>query len=134
MRAFLSLIFILSSFFYTHAQSNELPPVDPGVKVELAANVSRMLQLYKDHSEKYPQIEGYRIQIFNGKKDDCLQSRGNFLRKHDSIPAYLLYEVPEYRTQVGDFRTRLEAEAFLRKIIEEFPGSFVLKTKIEYPK
>lgn len=134
MKRFLGLLFIL--FLHNNAQAQTENPTEtqPKVRVEMASNVSRMLDIYQERAKKYPQIDGYRIQIFNGRKDDCLESRGNFLKVHPDMPAYLLYEVPEYRTQVGDFRTRLEAEAFLRKIIQEFPGSFVLKTKIAYPK
>lgn len=50
------------------------------------------------------------------------------------MQAYLLYEVPEYKTQIGNFRSRLEAERFLQQIIQLFPGSFVVATQIEFPK
>lgn len=133
MKRFTAVLFVLFSLNNAQAQTETPDKNKAKVKVEMAANVSRMLDIYKERSKNYPQIDGYRIQIFNGRKDDCLESRGNFLKVHPDIPAYLLYEVPEYRTQIGDFRTRLEAEAFLRKIIAEFPGSFVLKTKIAYP-
>lgn len=50
------------------------------------------------------------------------------------MQAYLLYEVPEYKTQIGNFRSRLEAERFLQQLIQLFPGSFVVATQIEFPK
>lgn len=133
MKGFLSLIFLLVFALSTKAQTNEPSSEAPQVRVEMASSVRHLLELYQENAKKYPEIEGYRIQIFNGRKDDCLESRGKFLRQFPEVPAYLLYEVPEYRTQVGDFRSRLEAEAFLRKILNDFPGSFVLKTKIQYP-
>ncbi len=134
MKRFLVLFFTVIIANNAHAQAEKSETEPPKVRVEIASNVSRMLDIYQEKARKQPQIEGYRIQIFNGRKDDCLESRGNFLKVYPEMPAYLLYEVPEYRTQIGDFRTRLEAEAFLRKIIADFPGSFVLKTKISYPK
>jgi hypothetical protein len=88
----------------------------------------------KQKGEKFKELKGFRVQIFNGNKSDCLKQRGEFLRVYGDIPAYLLYEAPEYRTQIGDFRTRLEAEAFLIKIINDFAGSFVVPTNIRYPK
>jgi hypothetical protein len=92
------------------------------------------LNLMKQKGEKFKELKGFRVQIFNGNKSDCLKQRGEFLRVYGDIPAYLLYEAPEYRTQIGDFRTRLEAEAFLIKIINDFAGSFVVPTNIRYPK
>lgn len=96
--------------------------------------VQNTLFLMQRKGEKFKELKGFRVQIFNGNKSDCLKQRGQFLKIYHDVPAYLLYEVPEYRTQIGDFRTRLEAEAFLRKIINEFPGSFVVETNIKYPK
>lgn len=78
-------------------------------------------------------LDGYRIQIYNGNRSTCLQKRSDFLRKFPNITPYTLYESPEYRVQVGDFRTRLEADKYLRKVLPLFPGSFVLKTKIKWP-
>jgi hypothetical protein len=95
--------------------------------------VHNILSLYQARAKKHPQIAGYRLQIFNGRKDDCLSQRGKFLRAHPQKQAYLLYEVPEYKTQVGNFRSRLEAEAFLNQIIDAFPGSFIISTKIDQP-
>jgi hypothetical protein len=109
-------------------------PANTGVQVEMPENLRNLIYLYKEKAKKYPQIAGYRIQIFNGRKSDCLSQRGAFLRQFPEMQAYLLYEVPEYKTQVGNFRSRLEAERFLQQIIEAFPGSFVIATQIEYPK
>jgi len=109
-------------------------PQQPEVQVEMTETVRNLLYLYKAKAKKYPQIAGYRIQIFNGRKDDCLAQRGTFLRQFPEVPAYLLYEVPEYKTQIGNFRSRIEAEKFLQEIISIFPGSFIIATQIDYPK
>ena len=109
-------------------------PAQPKVKVEMSESVRNLIYLYKERSKKYPQIAGYRIQIFNGRKSDCLNRRGSFLKQYPQMQAYLLYEVPEYKMQIGNFRSRLEAERFWQQIIQLFPGSFVVATPIEYPK
>lgn len=114
------------------AQSDSIPK--GFLVVEMDSSISSNLRLYKDFSQKFPYMEGYRIQVFNGKKNDCLAQRGEFLKRYPDMPVYLLYEVPEYKIQVGDFRERLNAESFLQKIQANFPGSFVVKTSISYPK
>ncbi len=134
LRISLVLLF-LSGTLVTKAQSTEAKPKgEPKVIVEMSESLRNVIYLYKAKSKKYPQIAGYRIQIFNGRKDDCLNQRSNFLREFPEMQAYLLYEVPEYKTQIGNFRNRMEAEAFLQKITDDFPGSFVIATKIEKPK
>lgn len=125
-------IFLLLFGFQIDAQSISQEP--GAVRVEMSPAVQNTLDLMKKKGDKFKELKGFRVQIFNGKKSDCLKQRGQFLRVYSDMSAYLLYEVPEYRTQIGDFRTRLEAEAFLRKIIDNFPGSFVVETNIKYPK
>jgi len=125
-------LFLLLFGFQIDAQS--ISPEPGAVRVEMSPAVRNTIHLMKKKGGKFKELKGFRVQIFNGKKSECLAQRGQFLRVHSNMSAYLLYEVPEYRTQVGDFRTRLEAEAFLRKIIDKFPGSFVVETNIKYPK
>jgi len=129
-----SLVFILffCSTLALHGQSDTT--AQGSLAVEIDSNTAQNLRLYQEFSKKFPYINGYRIQVFNGKKDDCLAKRGEFLKLYPDIPVYLLYEVPEYRIQVGDYRQRLEAEGFLQQLKEVFPGSFVVKTSISYPK
>ena len=44
--------------------------------------------------------------------------------------AYVLYEIPCFKVQVGDYRWKLEAEKKLIKIKKNYPDSFIVKTKI----
>lgn len=129
----LSFLFVAPLGIKAQSENMATEPTAP-VVVEMSESMRNMLYLYKAKAKKYPQIAGYRIQIFNGRKDDCLSKRADFLRQFPEKQAYLLYEVPEYKTQVGNFRNRLEAEGFLQSIIAEFPGSFVIATQIEKPK
>ncbi|MDZ7848795.1 MAG: hypothetical protein U5L96_19840 [Owenweeksia sp.] len=46
---------------------------------------------------------------------------------------YTLYDAPEYKLQVGDFRTRLDAERFLRERIVISGSGSVVKTNIKPP-
>jgi len=79
------------------------------------------------------ETKGFRVQIYNGKKAECMNMRSRFISTFPETAIYWLYEAPEYKVQAGDFRTRLEAEKFLSQVIEEFSGSFVVETKIKFP-
>jgi len=41
-----------------------------------------------------------------------------------------MYKSPEWKTQVGNFTTRLEADRILNIISEKFTGAIVLEDKI----
>lgn len=126
---FYPLIGLALSLSSTQAQI-----ADSSLRVSMRPELKELFALYRQNKSQNPSIKGYRVQIFNGRKKDCLQHRGTFLEQYPRVDAYLLYQSPEFRTQVGDFRTRLQAEAFLRVIIAQFPGSFVVQTDIRPPK
>lgn len=82
-------------------------------------------------------LTGWRIQIFfdagaNSKRkaSDALRS---FNMKYPETEAYLSFKEPYYRVRVGDFRSRLEAEGFLKKIQMEYPNAFATNDYINPP-
>lgn len=101
--------------------------------LQLEEGIAELQLHYRRQNLRNPHIPGYRIQIYNGRKNACQAKRSAFVQLYPDLPPYTLYESPEYRVQVGNFRSRLEAERLLTKIIVDFPGSFILKTWIDWP-
>lgn len=83
-------------------------------------------------------IDGYRIQIFfdsgNSSQSNANNARTEFLRRYPEIEAYVTFDSPYYKVRAGDFRTRLEAQHFLNRIIAIYPNAFIVIDKIQYPK
>ena len=88
--------------------------------------------------EEHDGIVGYRIQIFfesgNNSKNRALGAKERFDRRYSHIPSYVIFKEPYYRVRVGDFRTKLEAEAFLHQINRRYSNAFVIQEKIKLPK
>ncbi|MCK9617960.1 MAG: SPOR domain-containing protein [Lentimicrobiaceae bacterium] len=82
-------------------------------------------------NEKFPGIEGYRIQILfesgNYSKRKATDSKEQFIGKYPDIQAYITFQEPYYKVRVGDFRTRIEAQGFLQQIALDFPNAYVVK-------
>lgn len=78
-------------------------------------------------------LNGYRVQIYFGNRNDAREMRTKFILEHPDQGAYISYLAPNFRLRVGDFRSRLECEAFKKEIAREFPGSYLVKDKIELP-
>jgi len=75
---------------------------------------------------------GYRVQIFFGKRDDARDKKVEFLKKYPEVGAYISYLAPNFRLRVGDFRTKIACEEFKREISQDFPASYIVKDKIEF--
>lgn len=82
-----------------------------------------------------PQIDGYRIQlVFDPSRDALNAARGQFISQFPKIDTYTKYNAPNFFLRVGDFRTRLEAEAIKAEVEAAFPTSFIIKEKIYLPR
>ena len=100
--------------------------------------IEELTNRYVNHNEKLETISGYRLEIFSASGSNSsakAQSyRMNFLQAHDSIPAYVVWENPNFEVRVGDCRTKLEAEALRQFIKEDYPRAFIKKDEIQLPK
>lgn len=127
--AFFVLLFVGTNGFSQSKDSTSAP-----VSVQKPLDFDKLIETYQQELEERGGIEGYRVQIYNGKKSACLAKRSEFLTSYPEVTIQMIYESPEYRIQVGDFRTKIEADKFLKEISKQFTGSFTVKTIILLPK
>ena len=79
-------------------------------------------------------MPGYRIQIYFGnERINAQEIKSSLLQNHPKIAAYMVYHQPNFKVRVGDFRTRLEAVGFLKKIESEFKTSFIVPDDVKLP-
>ena len=69
---------------------------------------------------------GYRIQLYNGSEKRVKTIRAKFRIEFPSIETYLKYNAPEWKIQVGSYKTTLEAAKGLREISKKFSGAIII--------
>ena len=117
-------------------QPGELTVIqDDKIYTLLARYEEDHLKLLENNENKG--ITGYRVQIFfdsgNYSGDRADRVKKEFEKKYYDIPAYITWKAPNYRVRVGDFRTRLDAEKYLKRINRIYPNAWVIKDKINFP-
>lgn len=79
-------------------------------------------------------VNGWRVQIFfesgNNSKSACYKSRDRFLELFPLTGSYITFTEPYYKLRVGDFRSRLDAEAFLQEVITTFPNAYIVQDMV----
>lgn len=94
-----------------------------------------MVDKHVELNQRVKTIPGYRVQIasFSGtnSKTSAFTLRDRFMTDYPDVQAYVAFDEPNFKVKVGDFRTRLEAYAFLQQIIEVYKG-YIIKDNI-YP-
>ena len=105
------------------------------VKVVGDVAVTQMVERHVELASKVKTIPGYRVQIasFSGANSKTLafEMRDRFIADYPEAQAYIVFDEPNFKVKVGDFRTRLEAYAFLQEIKEFYKG-YIIRDNI-YP-
>jgi hypothetical protein len=74
----------------------------------------------------------WELKIFFGvDRDEANALRLKFSSKFNEYSNYEEYQQPNFVILIGDFKTKLEAFAALKKIQIEFPNAFIVKGKIK---
>ena len=109
------------SFFYTNAQEGH-------VNIQQDEMIPKLLELKTDMASSNSIGDRYKIQLFygdNGKANEVIKE----YRSLYQYPSVIVYEAPNYKVWVGNFRNRLEADRALIQIRENFPGAFIPKPR-----
>lgn len=133
----ISLIFI-SLFFlfqlYAQAQNNFVNEIYTPLTQE--QRLDSLIKLHQEVNLLNSDIEGYRIRIYfesgNFSKAKAIDVKEAFELEYPDQRAYISFNEPYYRVNVGDFRTKIEAIGFLKKIIKEYPNAFEVKDMISF--
>lgn len=123
---FLSL---LIGFFRAGAQT---AAPTPSVEVVSDKRVSTLVEKHTEINQR-GKGKGYRVQIYFGSdKAKAKEMKAKFLNLYGrEMRAYEPYEQPNFKIRVGDFRTRMEAYRFWKKIKADFPTAFIVESDIE---
>lgn len=93
------------------------------------AGAAQMVEKHIELNTRVKTIAGYRVQIasFSGvnSKTSAFNLRDRFMLDYPGVQAYIVFDEPNFKVKVGDFRTRLEAYAFLQQIKDVYKGYLV---------
>ena len=121
------LVFVFSTIKIAHAQSGKVEITkDPKIDVLIA----RRLELTQN-GKSAPRIDGFRIQIYSGSERQVAYTElSRFKSIYPQVFTYLNYIQPNYKVQIGDFRTRMEAEKFMNSIKLNFSTAFIFPAQV----
>ncbi|MFV0249184.1 MAG: SPOR domain-containing protein [Tenacibaculum sp.] len=112
---FLLALFSFFGTFYTKAQS----------AYNNYNSINKLIEKKKEFNKLHK--SGYLIQLYNGLEEVAKKIRYRFQVEFPNIvPSVIRYKAPEWKVQVGNFKTRLQADRALNKINEIFPGAIVV--------
>jgi hypothetical protein len=121
----------------TFAQDHIDSIISVDLKVERDVRLDSLLMRHIRVNEAKDAFEGYRLQLFSGSgttaRMDANALRIEFIERYPNVPAYLIYQAPNFKVRVGDLRTELEAIRLQRDLAYRYPGAFVIRDDIKFP-
>ncbi len=101
-----------------------------GTLIESKDNrIDLLIQDYTDNKKPM----GYRVQLFAGNsKWEAVKVKSDFLKKYDGeATPHVIYQSPNFKVRVGDYKNRFEAQKFLLLYKVDYPSAFIVKDEIE---
>ena len=63
-----------------------------------------------------------------------MSERNRFVELYPETPTYLVFEAPNFKVYVGDFRSKTDGFMAYKQIAKKFRNAFLIPTKINLPK
>jgi sporulation related protein len=122
----LSICFIALFTFSNFAQQKE-----GELKIESSARIDKVIAQKKQYNKSLKTIRGYKIQLFYGNEKESYKIKNEFKQIFPEIPTIIIFSSPQWKVQVGNFKTRLEADRALVDIKKKYPSAIILATEID---
>ena len=69
----------------------------------------------------------YKIQIFSGESEKAKKTLFDFKQEYTNMNGTMIFNTPNYKVWVGNFRTRIEAERNLIEIRKKYKNALLIK-------
>lgn len=124
---------LIISFGFILVVQTALAQSDTGdLSVHASEEINDLLKQRKDYNKSLKTYQGFRIQIYYGSEKECYELKEEFSTLFPEIPTSIVFSTPQWKLQVGEYRTRLEADKAIATIKAEYPSAIVLASDIEY--
>ena len=92
--------------------------------------IEKLIEQKKSFNKRNKNLGGYKIQIFNGNETLAYKIKREFDILYPEYSTNIIYKSPEWKTQVGPFKTRLEADRVQLLIKSNYSGAIVIEDKV----
>ena len=91
------------------------------------SSITKLLKLKTDYNKKIFESTFYTIQIYYGDLSESDSILKVFSEEFNEIETSLIFETPNYKVRVGNFKNIIDASKKLESIKRKFRSAFILK-------
>ncbi|MFI5152308.1 MAG: SPOR domain-containing protein [Chitinophagales bacterium] len=138
MKKFLFLILFLPAKLFAQADTAAVI-VDKDPRIDLL--IKKQIQINEETTrDSRRNVPGYRIQVINSSdRNKVFSVKTKIYQKYPELKPYLIYQAPNYKLKLGNFKTPEEAEPYLDQLTRLFPSGVyliheIIEVKLDKPK
>lgn len=129
-----SLVFFLTIQIATAQKTVTTYNEDSTLSITKDSRYDQLVAKQKRQNLSNQTMPGYRIQIYFGAvRQKAAEVKLEFNSKFPGVSTYLTYQQPNYKVRVGDYRSRFEAQKFLKVLGSQFPSTFIVPEDVKLP-
>ena len=115
----ISILLIFLSYSLANAQDENVVYND--------TLTQKLFQIKKDYSKRIFESTYYTIQIYFGDLKSADSILIDFQENYEGIKSELIFETPNYKVRIGEYKDINIASQKLEGIRRTYPGSFIIK-------
>ena len=114
--------FILSSFLCLSSRAQ-----DGKTSVSVDPKIDQLLKEKRKLNTGLFLNEGYKIQIFYGNSEESKKKLQEFKKEFKDLDGTIIFNSPNYKVWIGNFKTRIEVERAMVDIKKKYPTALIIK-------
>ena len=114
--------FILSSLFYFRSNAQ-----DGKTNISVDPKIDQLLKEKRKLNTGLFLNEGYKIQIFYGNSEESKKKLQEFKKEFKDLDGTIIFNSPNYKVWIGNFKTRIEVERAMVDIKKKYPTALIIK-------
>ncbi len=100
------------------------------LSIDAAPAIEQLFDKYKRVTRNKEYIEGYRLQVAQkSKSEEAYQIKAE-VQKYVNYPVFVIYQQPNFKVRVGNFRDRYSAHYASKEIKKHFESVFIVPEKL----
>lgn len=109
------------------ALASKMNAQDQNISVNQDPKFEQLLNEKRKINTSLTVNDSYKIQIFSGGSENAKKILTEFKQDFKDIDATLIFNTPNYKVWVGNFKTRIEAERNMASIKNKYKNILLIK-------
>lgn len=107
--------------------THEAKAQDKNISVSQDPKFEQLLNEKRKINSSLTVNDSYKIQIYTGGSENAKKTLSEFKQEFKDIDATIVFNTPNYKVWVGNFKTRIEAERNLTNIKDRYKNVLLIK-------